>query len=80
MHLLLSYVLRQYKVMIKVNNYFYTKCGLFLMVSLCTANATIKVHLVAIGALCFDILLAHKRVLVNYVSERLFGAISTVFM
>ena len=37
--------------------------------NLCTAIATIKVHLAATGALCFETLLAHKRVCVHYIKE-----------
>ena len=64
----------------KIYDYFYTEGSWFLVVSLCTASAIIRVHLVAIGALCFVILFVHKRFLVNCVSEACFGVISTVLM
>ena len=37
--------------------------------SLYAAIATIKAHLAAMGALCFETLLAHKRVCVHYIKE-----------
>ena len=37
--------------------------------SMYTAIATIKAHLAAIGALCFETLLAHKRVYVHCINK-----------